>query len=183
MDLGRFEISKGPSNRGGLDLGLFSKSNQPSRKGGLDLGLFEKSNRLLQRRRIPFKITYKSLENLIFALSLRPWRAFIWQRPSMCAPRKIPRGVCDLVYCGAGCLGLSRGGLDLGLFRKSNRPSGRGGLDLGLFSKSNRPSRRGGLDIGLSKRANPNRRGGVVQSDVRIMRNQSGEPVSGERYN
>ena len=24
-----------------------------------------------------------------------------------------------------------------------------GGLDLGLFSKSNRPSRRGGLDIGL----------------------------------
>ena len=43
-----------------------------------------------------------------------------------------------------------------------------GGLDLGLFSKSNRPSRRGGLDIGLSKRANPNRRGGVVQSDVRI---------------
>ena len=38
MDLGRFEISKGPSNRGGLDLGLFSKSNQPSRRGGLDLG-------------------------------------------------------------------------------------------------------------------------------------------------
>ena len=71
----------------------------------------------------------------------------------------ITSGVCDLVYCGAGCLGLSRGGLDLGLFRKSNRPSGRGGLDLGLFSKSNRPSRRGGLDLGLSKRANPDRKG------------------------
>ena len=38
MNRGRFEISKGPSNRGGLDLGLFSKSNQPSRRGGLDLG-------------------------------------------------------------------------------------------------------------------------------------------------
>ena len=36
--LGRFEISKGPSNGGGLDLGLFGKSNQPSRRGGLDLG-------------------------------------------------------------------------------------------------------------------------------------------------
>ena len=80
----------------------------------------------------------------------------------------IPSGVCDLVYCGAGCLGLSRGGLDLGLFRKSNRPSGRGGLDLGPFRKSNRPSRRGGLDIGLSKRANPSTRGGVVQSDARM---------------
>ena len=27
MDLGWFEKSKGPSNRGGLDLGLFEKSN------------------------------------------------------------------------------------------------------------------------------------------------------------
>ena len=45
MDLGRFEISKGPSNRGGLDLGPFSKSNRPSGRGGLDLGLFEESNR------------------------------------------------------------------------------------------------------------------------------------------
>ena len=98
----------------------------------------------------------KSLENLIFAHSLRPWRAFLWQRPSICAPRKIPSGVCDLVYCGAGCLGPSRGGLDLGLFRKSNRPSGKGGLDLGL-----------------SKRANPCTRcvwGGGVQSDVRAKR-------------
>ena len=33
MDLGRFEISKGPSNRGGLDLGLFEKSNRPSWRG------------------------------------------------------------------------------------------------------------------------------------------------------
>ena len=75
----------------------------------------------------------------------------------------IPSGVCDLVYCGAGCLGavgLSRGGLDLGLFRKSNRPSGRGALDLGPFRKSNRPSGRGGLDLGLLKRANPLTRGG-----------------------
>ena len=30
MDLGRFEISKRPSNRGGVDLGLFEKSNRPS---------------------------------------------------------------------------------------------------------------------------------------------------------
>ena len=30
MDLGRFDISKGPSNRGGLDLGLFEESNRPS---------------------------------------------------------------------------------------------------------------------------------------------------------
>ena len=43
------------------------------------------------------------------------------------------------------------GGLDLGLFRTSNRPSNRGGLDLGLFRKSNRPSGRGGLDLGLKK--------------------------------
>ena len=42
MDLGRFEISKGPSNRGGLDLGLFEKSNRPSWRGGLDFGLFKK---------------------------------------------------------------------------------------------------------------------------------------------
>ena len=34
------------------------------------------------------------------------------------------------------------GGLDLGLFEKSNRPSRRGGLDYGLFRKSNRPSKR-----------------------------------------
>ena len=34
------------------------------------------------------------------------------------------------------------GGLDLGLFEKSNRPSRRGGLDFELFRKSNRPSKR-----------------------------------------
>ena len=41
MDLGRFEISKEPSNRGGLDLGLFAKSNRPSRRGGLDYDFSE----------------------------------------------------------------------------------------------------------------------------------------------
>ena len=44
----------------------------------------------------------------------------------------------------------------------------KGGLDLGLFQKSNRPSGRRGLDLGLSKRANPYTRGEVVQSDLRI---------------
>ena len=53
MDLGRFEISKGPSNRGGLDLGLFEKSNRPSRRGDLDFGLFRKSNRPSKRVEIP----------------------------------------------------------------------------------------------------------------------------------
>ena len=48
----------------------------------------------------------------------------------------IPSGVCDLVYCGAGCLGPSRGGLDLGLSRKSNRdPPGEGGLGPWAFQK------------------------------------------------
>ena len=41
------------------------------------------------------------------------------------------------------------GGLDLGLFRVSSRPSWRGILDLGAFRKSNRTSGRGGLDLGL----------------------------------
>ena len=53
MDLGRFEISKGPSNRGGLDLGLFEKSNRPSWRGGLDFGLFTKSNRPSKRVETP----------------------------------------------------------------------------------------------------------------------------------
>ena len=44
--------------------------------------------------------------------------------------------------------------MDLGLFRKSNRPSRRGGLDLGLFEKSNRPSLREGLDFGLFRKSN-----------------------------
>ena len=40
MDLGRFEISKGPSNRGRLDLGLFEKSNRdPPGEGGWTLDL------------------------------------------------------------------------------------------------------------------------------------------------
>ena len=43
------------------------------------------------------------------------------------------------------------GGLDLGRFRKSNRPSGRGGLDLGLFRKSNRPSGREGWTLDFKK--------------------------------
>ena len=55
MDLGRFEISKGPSNRGGLDLGLFEKSNRPSRRGGLDCGLFRRSNRPSKRVETPQK--------------------------------------------------------------------------------------------------------------------------------
>ena len=45
MDLGLFEISKGPCWRGGLDLGLFEISKGPCLRGGLDLGLFGKSNR------------------------------------------------------------------------------------------------------------------------------------------
>ena len=44
MDLGLFEISKGPCFRGGLDLGLFSKSNRPSRRGELDIGLSKRAN-------------------------------------------------------------------------------------------------------------------------------------------
>ena len=88
MDLGRFEISKGPSNRGGLDLGLFSKSNQPSRKGGLDLGLFEKSNRLLQRRRIPFKITYKSLEKPYFCPLAAPVEGISLAETQYLCPKK-----------------------------------------------------------------------------------------------
>ena len=43
MDLGLFEISKGPSKGGGLDLGLLGKSKGPSKGGGLDLGLLGKS--------------------------------------------------------------------------------------------------------------------------------------------
>ena len=88
MDLGRFEISKGPSNRGGLDLGLFSKSNQPSRKGGLDLGLFGKSNRLLQRRRIPFKITYKSLEKPYFCPLAAPVEGISLAETQYLCPKK-----------------------------------------------------------------------------------------------
>ena len=47
-------------------------------------------------------------------------------------------------------------------------PPGGGGLDLGLFGKSNRPSGGGRLDLGLLKRANPGTRWGVLQSDPRI---------------
>ena len=39
MDLGRFEISKGPSEREGVDFGLFRKSKGPSGRGVMDLGL------------------------------------------------------------------------------------------------------------------------------------------------
>ena len=63
----------------------------------------------------------------------------------------------------------------------SNRPSGRGGLDLGPFRKSNRPSGRGGLDLGLSKRANPSTRGGVVQSDARILHALESETTKSHR--
>ena len=57
-----------------------------------------------------------------------------------------------------------------------------GGLDLGLFGKSNRPSRRRELDLGLSKRANAYARGGT-KSDVRIRRSadscgQCGTPAA-----
>ena len=38
MDLGRFEKSIRPSQRGGLDLGPVGSSNRPSCRGGLDLG-------------------------------------------------------------------------------------------------------------------------------------------------
>ena len=61
MDLGRFEISKGPSNRGGLDLGLFEKSNRPSWRGGVGLWTFHKVKSTLETRGNPVKITCKSL--------------------------------------------------------------------------------------------------------------------------
>ena len=154
MDLGRFEISKGPSDKGGLNLGPFSKSNRPSRRGGLDLGLFEKSNRPSNDVEFPSKSPINRLKTLFLPTRCARGGHFSGTDPVFVSQGRwsmIPSGVCDLVYCGAGCLGLSRGGLDLGLFRKSNRPS-----------------RRGGLDIGLSKRANPSTRGGVVQSNARI---------------
>ena len=40
MDLGLFEISKGPSQQGLLDLGLFEISKGPSQQGPLDIGFF-----------------------------------------------------------------------------------------------------------------------------------------------
>ena len=150
MDLGRFEISKGPSNRGGLDLGLFSKSNQPSRRGGLDLGLFEKSNRPSNDVEFPSKSPINRLKTLFLPTRCARGRHFCGTDPVFVSQGRwsmITSGVCDLVYCGAGCLGLSRGGLDLGLFRKSNRPSGRGKLDLGLSKRAN-PARRGSLGGG-----------------------------------
>ena len=76
MDLGRFEVSKGPSNRGGLDLGLFSKSNQPSRRGGLDYGLFRKSNRPSKRVEAPLKSLVNPFKHTFFAYSLRFWRVY-----------------------------------------------------------------------------------------------------------
>ena len=148
MDRGRFEISKGPSNRGGLDLGPFSKSNRPSRRGGLDLGLFEKSNRPSNDVDFPSKSPINRLKPLFLPTRCARGRHFSGTDPVFVSQGRwpmIPSGVCDLVYCGAGCLGPSRGGLDLGLSRKSNRPSGRGALDLGPFRKSNRPSGRGGV--------------------------------------
>ena len=152
MDLGRVEISKGPSNRGGWTLDLSVSPTDPLGGGGWTLDF--------SRSPADPPTTSNSLQNhLINRLKTlflptrcaRGWHfsgtdpVFVSQgRWSM-----IPSGVCDLVYCGAGCLGLSRGGLDLGLFRMSNRPSGRGALDLGPFRKSDRPSEMGGLDLGL----------------------------------
>ena len=72
MDLGRFEISKGPSNRGGLDLGLFEKSNRPSNEV-----------------EFPSKSPIHRLKTLIFADSLRSWRAFCWYRPSIGVPETL----------------------------------------------------------------------------------------------
>ena len=74
MDLGRFEISKGPSNGGGLALGLFEKSNRPSRRGGLDCGLFRRSNRPSKRVKTPQKSLMNPLKHTFFAYSLRFWR-------------------------------------------------------------------------------------------------------------
>ena len=72
MDLGRFDISKGPSNRGGLDLGLFEESNRPSNE-------VEFSS----------KSPIHRLKTLIFAHSLRSWRAFRWYRPSIGVPETL----------------------------------------------------------------------------------------------
>ena len=63
------------------------------------------------------------------------------------------------------------GGLDLGLFSKSNQPSRRGGLDLGHLGKSNRPSGRGGWTLDFKKERNQVEGGGGLQSDVRIITN------------
>ena len=41
LDLGPFEMPKGPSQQGPLDLGLFEKPKGPSQQGLLDLGLFK----------------------------------------------------------------------------------------------------------------------------------------------
>ena len=109
----------------------------PSRRGGLDLRLLETSNRPTNDVEFLQKLL-TSLKKLIFAHT-RCARGghFAGTDPVLVSQGRwpmIPSGVCDLVYCGAGCLGLSRGRLDLEPFRKSNRPSGRGeGLDLGFF--------------------------------------------------
>ena len=63
MDLGRFEISKGLSNRGGWTLNLLRSPTDPLLEGGVDLGLFRKSKvqSTLQARGNPTNITRKPL--------------------------------------------------------------------------------------------------------------------------
>ena len=137
----------------------------------MDLGLFEKSNRPSNDVEFPSKSPINRLKTLFFPTRCARGGHFSGTDPVFVSQGRwsmIPSGVCDLVYCGAGCLGLSRGGLDLGLFRKSNRPSGRGGLDLGPFRKSNRRSGRGGWTLDFKKERIQEEGGGVPQSDPRI---------------
>ena len=65
--------------------------------------------------------------------------------------------------------GGRRGGLDFGLPARPMAPSRTPPLDLGLLEQPKGPLKRGGLDLGLEKNAEPYPRGGVLQSDHRII--------------
>ena len=117
-----------------MDLGLFEKSNRPSRRGGVDFGLFRRSNRPSKCAETTIKSPVNPLKTHIFRL-----------------PAALLEGLLELL----GGVGpwtfpnvqstLREGGLDLGPFRKSNRPSGRGGVGPWTFKKSANPCTREGV--------------------------------------
>ena len=103
-----------------------------------------------QMRGNHIKIACKSLENTHFS-------------PTRCAF--------------GGSLGTFRGGWTLDFSESPTDPPGGGGWTLDFSESPTDPLGGGGLDLGLLKRANPGTRGGVVQSDPRIIDrvNESGD--------
>jgi len=79
----------------------------------VDLGVFEKSNRPSNDVDFPSKSPINRLKPLFLPTRCARGRHFSGTDPVFVSQGRwpmIPSGVCDLVYCGAGCLGPSRGG-------------------------------------------------------------------------